>query len=1222
MTETAPSNPGPSKRPRRWLRRIFLAGLLLGALVLAAPWIAGALAPPLVENELEKRLNVRADLGDLDLSYDGRVAVRAFALRDLDGRPLVSVAKVDVDADVRSAFDGLYRAKVEVDGFEVHVRKGTDGRINLQDVVRPGSGGGGDDRSSSGKDDAPPRVEAHVRVKNGRIVVHGDDGTTELIDVRLDADVVDLAKPVTFSAGLGVVGPGGPGGAISVSGSAVPLPPDGDETPRATAKLTVEALLLTALAPALSLALPIDPPTGRVDVDFDVELLKTLAVRGGGDVRVTDLVVPAAREGAAPLRLGAVTVTSKASVRPDLSGTQTVRVEAGDLLTLDYEGALARTDRDGMELAGKVTIDGSIDRLTAAARAFAPVKDDVAVAGRLDSTTDFHLLAGKSGLRRASLTTKTSLVGLSATGPDGPIDLGSLKEVVLGMTAKGDLEAKTARLDRLDARLGPVHVRGNAAASGVDAAALDPRAVRVEDSRFEVDADLDRLVRDLRPLVDLSEHAIAGDLKVVATAKQDGDAIVLTADVRPTGLVAKGITVDAAPLAVEATVTPTDAKVDARATLTTDRLAVTLPDGKRVEQKAIRARADLEHKTAADVVTVNDLGFRSETAQVDVKGRLLAATDPTDRTAELNVDLKTALEVLRRDLGAFLGELPYDGRGAVASRVELRAHGDRVALEGTTTLENLDLTVRSKDPAKPPLRIAEPKVAVDLDTDLVRSTGRVEIARLGVDSKLLRGKLSGAVDGAVPPAGATAAAPDAPATRVIELDGIEGEFFYVPDRLAVLLAPYLPAPAELRGSEEERVTLDLNGRLEDFDPLTLLESSKGGVHVGLGTLLVPGIETGGTVALELATGRASLTGDLGANGGTIDLLGDLGTSVASKAKSGEAMLSLDVKDLAINAKLGEMLSFASPLFSSADGLNQNQLGGLLSAKVQLAYGEPLTLQRIARDWQTLDPRLLEGGIHLSLDKAVVQGSPLLAKLLDKIDVPVGEELSIAPIDLTIGGGKLSYAEPWTWKFGDVKTNFTGSIDFDKSLDLGWNVPITKKLVKKYDFLKSLKGESISFPLTGTIANPNLQFDGIITQLAEKAAKQTLQNELEKKLGDKLGDKLPGELGEKIPGLGGILGGDPDKPKVDVPKTPGTELPKTDGATVEPTAPDDPDDPDEPTQEPMPTDPAEILKKADALWDAGEEKAARKYYKELKKRHQISIVFLLNKDRIEDRAKKK
>lgn len=1205
MTETETPTPTQTPRkPRRWLRRIFFVGLLLAGLVVATPWIVGKIAPTVVTQQLDKHLNARAALDEVDVSYDGRVKVRGFKLDDLTGRPLVSVGTVDIDADVRRAINGLYQARVDVDGFEVHLRRGEDGRFNLQDVVRPRAKDDKDSSSGEKKEDAPPQVEAHVRVKNGKVVIHGADGTTELVDISFDADVMDLARPVTFSAGLGVQGPGGPGGTVKVTGTAVPLPAKGDETARATAKVIVDALLLRALAPALSLVVPGGAPTGRVDVDFDVELLKSLAVRGGGDVKLTEFVMPATREGAPPVRFDALTVTSRANLGTDLSGTQTVKLAIDDFLTFDYEGAVARTANDGMELAGQVVVDGSLGRLAEIAGSFVPMKQDVTVTGRLSATTDFNLAATPERLSRGSLTTKASFVELAARGPDGPIDLGSLSDVVVSLTAKGDLDQKTAGLERLDARLGPVHVRGHAAASGIDPEAFSPDTVRVEDSRFEIDADLDRLVRDLRPLVDLSEHGIAGTLAVVATAKQTGDAIALTADVRPTGLVASGITVDSDPLSVTATVTPGDDKTDAVASMQTDRLSIKLADGRQVVQRSVKVRADLEHKTAADVITLRDAGFRSDTAEVDVKGRVLAASDAAERTAELGVDLRTALATVKRDLAAFLGDLPYDGDAAVTTRLDLRSRGPDVTVTGKTTLKDLDLTVKGKDATKPPLRVTDPSVVLDLDTALAGATGRVTLSNLGVESRLIRGKLSGAIDGAVKGSADTSTGP-----RPIVLDGIAGEFFYVPDRLAVLLAPYLPA--EMKGSEEERITFDLNGRLEDFDPYTLLASSKGGVRVGLGTLLMPGIEAGGDVALQLAEGRAELNGDLGANGGKIDLVGDLGTSDPSKAGGGAASFKLDVTDFALNAKLGEMLNLAHPLFSSLGSTDSSSLGGLINANVQLAYAEPLTLQRLARDWQTLDPNLLEGGIKFRVDNAIIKGSPLLSELLGKIDVPVGEEIAISPVNLTIGGGKLTYAEPWTWKFGDMKTNFTGSVDFARNLDLGWNLPITKKLVKKYDFLESLKGESIAVPLTGTASNPNLQFDGILSQLAGKAAKAKINQELS----DRVGSKIPGlddilkdgDGKPKIPILDDILkGGSSDKPKVDLPTLPGQ---------TEPT---------DPTAEPaetMPTDPDELLKKADALWNAGEEKAARKLYKELKKHHQLTLVFQLNKSRIEDRAKK-
>ena len=107
-----------------------------------------------------------------------------------------------------------------------------------------------------------------------------------------------------------------------------------------------------------------------------------------------------------------------------------------------------------------------------------------------------------------------------------------------------------------------------------------------------------------------------------------------------------------------------------------------------------------------------------------------------------------------------------------------------------------------------------------------------------------------------------------------------------------------------------------------------------------------------------------------------------------------------------------------------------------------------------------------GEATFALREPVVQGSPFLASLLDVLDVDV-EDLAIDPIRLVLNEGRISYGEPWVWTFNGMETTFGGSIGLDETLDLAWEVPITRELVKKHDFLKVLEGKSIEVPITGT-----------------------------------------------------------------------------------------------------------------------------------------------------------
>ena len=238
MSETATE---PESPKRRWPKRLAIVAAGAALLVLLLPTIAGTIAPSFVTRELEKRLDARVALGSLDLSYAGRASVEGFELTDPAGSRIARVERVDVDADVRNAIGGVYKATVDVDGFEVHVRRTADGSWNLLEVARPTDDEDDDDEEDDGasEKDAPPPVEALVRVKNGRVVVHGDDGTTELVDLSLTANVTDLAEPASFEVGLGLVGPGGPAGRLDVSGAVVPMKKEKSASPLATARVDV-----------------------------------------------------------------------------------------------------------------------------------------------------------------------------------------------------------------------------------------------------------------------------------------------------------------------------------------------------------------------------------------------------------------------------------------------------------------------------------------------------------------------------------------------------------------------------------------------------------------------------------------------------------------------------------------------------------------------------------------------------------------------------------------------------------------------------------------------------------------------------------------------------------------------------------------------------------------------------------------------------------------------
>ncbi|MFH0943723.1 MAG: hypothetical protein V2A76_00855 [Planctomycetota bacterium] len=1004
-------------KPRR-LRRLLLVliGLVVVAVV-AYPFIISSLGPGLVQRLIQKELRGTASLDKLSMSYGGDVRLSGLTVVDEQERPLLSMDRLDVDAELMKALSGEFRATVEVDGFELHVQKGETEKVSLAEIRRKKPA-----TEPPGKTDeagAPPDLHLDFLLKNGRVIVHGEGGQTELRDLTFQIKVDGLDREAEFRFSADLVGPQGPAGRVGSSGSVVPLPADSNAA-RANLVLTVEGLLLQGLSPAISLVSEVRGLSGRMDADAALVLTEGL----GGSLRANLNVL-----------------------------------------------GLAANDREGR-----------------------------------------------------------------------PLDLGELANSRVKVDAALDPKSGSLTVPELTAHLGSVRVDGRIGLSGLGAG-FKPEDLKVEESSLQIDADLDRLASELSGLLGSDRLDLSGSLRALVTARQEGLAVRVGADIAPSGLRFMGYGLEGAPLNGSFLMERGEERTGVRGGFATDRIDLTLGPARSLHQEQVRLDFDLSRRDSGEM-EITQARYASKTAGLDATGRI-----GSDQAADLQLVLKGGMERILADLRGLTGEQPYQASGDLTANFRVEKSGTEVSLVGDTNVEQLHLVVTPKKEGQAPLVVDEERVKLTMDGRLSTETGNIDLRRVAVDSRLIRGDLVGKLLGIVPRKGEE---------HDVLLEGIKGEFFYVPDRLGVVLSPWLPG--ELSGQEEERLALDLNGRFDDLDLMTLLESSSGDVQMGLGTFRIPGMETTGTLALGLDKGRAKLTGDMGANGGTLDLIGDLGQQDASQ----RASLKLDMKEFKVNTDLGDLLSLLHPSFGSLGGGKNSRLDGLVECNIELTYGKQLSLRELASSWTSLDPRLLQGSVFFDLKDAILTGSPLLTEMLDKFGLTSNSELVLEPIQLNVDGGRLNYAEPWKWKLGGIKTFFTGSVGFDRTLDLKWNIPINKQLVKRYDFLKVLEGESVEIPLTGTSSAPHLAWEGIIEQLAVKAARKAIAEETG------LGD---------LGGLAGILGGK--------------------------NAPAD--------------DPKKLLDEANTLWEGGKRNKAAKIYRRLESEFKLTPVYLFNKDLIKERA---
>ena len=107
---------------------------------------------------------------------------------------MLRVEQLDVEVAVLAALTGSYRAEVTVDGFELAARQAADGSWDVESLAREEEPDAGPDDAGDdgGPGTAPPEPEplpdldVSVALRDGRVVLHGLDGTSELEDVTLD----------------------------------------------------------------------------------------------------------------------------------------------------------------------------------------------------------------------------------------------------------------------------------------------------------------------------------------------------------------------------------------------------------------------------------------------------------------------------------------------------------------------------------------------------------------------------------------------------------------------------------------------------------------------------------------------------------------------------------------------------------------------------------------------------------------------------------------------------------------------------------------------------------------------------------------------------------------------------------------------------------------------------------------------------------------------------
>jgi hypothetical protein len=1136
------------KRGKRLWKILGALVVLFGLLVLALPWIAAPIVRSKVEAALEEQLAVDADIRELKLGLGGTLHLAGLRLTDQEGRVVTDLARIDASIQPLQALRGTYAFDVVVDGLEAHVFEEEDGSWSVNHLPRETRAKPPEEEPESAPRSFDLRGEA--RLTNVRVIIVRRDQSTLSTAIEAQAGFRGPSEAARLGLTLELESSG-----KMTADATLPGDPGAwgrlDELDAAGSLQFSPPLDLAAVAPLLSPFLPLDLRAGTLGGSGSVKLAPGLDLQAEAGFQIEQLELQGPRPGAPPLKLARVTFEASTKTGPDGAPAPHLALRADDALALEIDSSLRGAGSPAARLDGKLSLDGDVGKLAHLSEGWFAFREGLELAGSLVGSGTFYVALRDQALGEAG--GELSLDLRDVAGRDavrGPIDLGTLGQAKL--TAEARYDGAVMEVPAFTLAAGPLRAEGATALGGLDG---DKPVLRA--TRLDAQANLDELAQALDNLIDLGEAKLAGTFEAhVEAAGGDpaGSALPLSASVKTRGLVFGADATEYGDLNASL-----QGLYDGTAgTLTLDTLELATQGlsarGKAALAGLSRATGlpDVELDLAVDADPSDLPGWvRTVLGEKRIAGNEVRALVRGGLRAEA---LDLAVDLSGRDVALTLPGVLEFRAGSLRNALHASGPLNALALKGEGEFQVFDLKLEGAPPAEPgaapgrPIAVSEPLFAYALDTTLVRPSLDVDLRKLHLESRTLSGDLKGRLSGLATLAGA-APKPD------VHVDNLAGDFVYVPDKLAQALGPFLPG--ELTGVEPEACKFLLNGHVQGLDTSALVAGLTGTLDLGVGRYRNAGLDVGGDLHVDFQGGKATLSGDLAANGGTLKLAGELGVTPGSKGLSTEnPHIKIGATDVQANSGLAPLLGYVHPAFSGLDTLEQSAIGGLIDCEVDLSYQGMLDAAALAGGWEALPKEPIQGTITFALDGGTVRGSPLVSELLSKLELGSKTDFVLKPISMQVRDGRIHYDKPWEWTLLGSATTFGGSIGLDHSLDLQWTIPISAELAAKNELLQRLQGQSVSASIGGTVTRPKVSMADLAGDLVKGAVKSEIEDALESVTGS------------------------------------------ADGKG---------------------TGPGDLLARADELWKKGDKAAAAALYKELREKHKVSLVYALNKDRIKERA---
>jgi hypothetical protein len=449
----------------------------------------------------------------------------------------------------------------------------------------------------------------------------------------------------------------------------------------------------------------------------------------------------------------------------------------------------------------------------------------------------------------------------------------------------------------------------------------------------------------------------------------------------------------------------------------------------------------------------------------------------------------------------------YRPAGEFTGNIRFAQQAGRITGELTAAGQNLSLVSWTAAAPTPQTIWQEPRLTLRGSTNYDAAADRITFDQLQLQSNTLQAAVAGQVERV---------------STVAECN-LNGSVSYDLAQVSPLLRPYIGAGIQLNGREQARFAVAgrLNGTGGPQAQLTSIATEPYRAGATNGSSLGSHWSRRIRAQLELPWSGANVYGLPVGAGKLAAMLGDGAIQVAPLSLNvGEGQLNLAptvrfdpepsqltmpagpvIKNVRISPEVSDaMLKFVAPVLSGAtqsEGKFSLALDGLrmpLADSKKTDSAGKLTVHSVrVVPGPTTQPLF---GLAQQIEALVKRRDPAATRQPASLLAIRDQQ-----VDFRIMDGRV-YHQNIEFQVGDVVMRSQGSVGLDETISLNIQIPVQDAWIAKEPLLASLKGQSLTVPMTGTLRRPQLDQRAVANlsgQLIQNAAGQAVGNELNKAL---------------------------------------------------------------------------------------------------------------------------